>query len=487
MVIFSTMVNFQKYTGAQSNMLPCFKCLEVLPNAIDLCNHIKNDHEMSGRNSYLCLICNSRCSYLWRLKKHLQRHEINAANQEGTETENIFRRPPVNADLEAYRKLSQSAALEFACKMAGNMNVPRTETFSVIGHVEKFLSSIADGLKTLMMPWLKNDKLCDFERSVTSIAESFKKINTERKLDKFLYKQKLMSSVRKVKFNDNDENVEEVSVTMEAVSTSLEDYSITESESESDENAEGDSLTTEAEGENVDGTSTDKPKSATLMPISFQFKSFFESGAVFKKVKENTDNIVNDGQLNHYINGTSWKAKRGNFGRDDLVIPFHLHIDDTQTNNSLGTHKENGIQTCVYYSFPTIPNEYLSRLDNIFTAMMFQSSLNKNDRCYTELIDELNKLADDGIVLNIEGKEEIVFFVLGLVLGDNKGVNECLGFSKGFTARYYCRFCRLRRNVMQRSYEEVSNKVRNRENYEADLLKKNFKATGIHKNLVFNR
>lgn len=48
---------------------------------------------------------------------------------------------------------------------------------------------------------------------------------------------------------------------------------------------------------------------------------------------------------------------------------------------------------------------------------------------------ELNKLADEG---NVDGKEEKVYFVLGLLLGDNKEVNDCLGFAKSYSANCYC-------------------------------------------------
>lgn len=206
----------------------------------------------------------------------------------------------------------------------------------------------------------------------------------------------------------------------------------------------------------VVGGSNIKSKTATMMDIHFQIKAFFELPDVFNKIMSNTKKIEKNNKLNHFINGKRWKSKLKHFSKNDIVIPYHLHIDDTQTNNSLGSHTTNGDQTCVYYTFPTIPNEYIARLDTIFTALLFESSLSKkygNEKCYEALVDELNKLADDGIVLNIDGKEQKVFFVMGLLLGDNKGLNHCLGFPRGFTANYYCRLCRLHREEKKFCYK----------------------------------
>lgn len=218
---------------------------------------------------------------------------------------------------------------------------------------------------------------------------------------------------------------------------------------------------------------------------------------MFNKIKSNTDNIRKENKLNHFINGKVWKKKLQHYKKDDIVIPFHLHIDDTQTNNPVGTHMENGDLTCVYYSFPTIPNEYISRLDTIFTGLLFESSSSKkcdktkresnNKKCYETLVEELNKLADDGIVLSINGKKQKIFFVLGLLLGDNKGQNICLGYPGSFTANYYCRMCRLHRKKMQFSYKEDINDLRTKENYEEDLLIGDMKLTGIYENSPFNK
>lgn len=107
------------------------------------------------------------------------------------------------------------------------------------------------------------------------------------------------------------------------------------------------------------------------MPIEFQIRKFFELPNVFKKVKSNTDKILQGNKLDHFIKGKLWKEKIKSYKPDQVVIPFHFYGDGAQTNNPLGPHAKSGEQQLNYYSFPTLPAEYTSRLENIFVAQIY--------------------------------------------------------------------------------------------------------------------
>lgn len=109
----------------------------------------------------------------------------------------------------------------------------------------------------------------------------------------------------------------------------------------------------------------------TLMPIEFQIKKFFELPNVLKKVQLNTSKIREGTKLDHFIKGRLWKEKLKNYKPDQVVIPFHFYGDGAQINNALGPHTKSGEQQLNYYSFPTIPTQYLSRLENIFVAQIY--------------------------------------------------------------------------------------------------------------------
>lgn len=73
------------------------------------------------------------------------------------------------------------------------------------------------------------------------------------------------------------------------------------------------------------------------------------------------------------------------------------------------------------------------------------------EKIFGNVIEELTKLATDGIV--IDSQTYTVFFVCGLYLGkrkprnaisaDNKDPNTCLGYQRSLTALKYCRYCQM--------------------------------------------
>lgn len=464
-------------------MFKCTLCSKRTTSISDFLDHVKAEHKESDTDEHQCPLCHYSFDQLWKLGRHLSTCVQNNSKAEMSSTVFLQTRFEYIAQ---YRKLIQDIAFDFALGLAKNMNVPRNAVFEVIENVKKLLRSIGACVKEVVNPLLKEDKMHEFENVIwTMINDSFENVETEHKFDKRLSvpENQLISAIKQVKLED--------------ASADGNDSELNETGSDVDVNdgRDGNDINNEDEENGCDDIDSDgvgksRLKSVTLMDIQFQMKKFFELPGVFNKVMLNTEKIKKNKKLNHYINGTSWKNKLKNFSKEDIVIPYHLHIDDTQTNNSLGTHAANGDQTCVYYTFPTIPNEFLARLDTIFAGMFFESSLSKkhgNEKCYEALVDELNKLADDGITLNIDGKEQKVYFVMGLLLGDNKGLNECLGFVKGFRANYYCRHCRLHRTQMQYSYEEDNKSLRNIQNYYEDLEIGDASLTGVCENSPFNR
>lgn len=115
-----------------------------------------------------------------------------------------------------------------------------------------------------------------------------------------------------------------------------------------------------------------------LMPIEFQMKKFLELPNVLEKIKLNTLNIQRENKLNHFIQGKLWKEKLKNYKPDQLVIPFHFYGDGVQINGPLGPHSVSGEQQLNYFSFPTIPYEYQSRLETIFVAQLYPGITNIN-------------------------------------------------------------------------------------------------------------
>lgn len=84
------------------------------------------------------------------------------------------------------------------------------------------------------------------------------------------------------------------------------------------------------------------------------------------------------------------------------------------------------------------------------------------DCVYGHIIDQLNKLATEGIAINVAGKIYNIFFKLALIIGDNLGLNTTLGFRKSFNCDYFCRFSKITKSESKYLCKEKKSLLRNR-------------------------
>jgi len=177
----------------------------------------------------------------------------------------------------------------------------------------------------------------------------------------------------------------------------------------------------------------------------------------------------------NFFNGELWKHKISQHS-DKIVIPYFLYFDDFEINNPLGSHSSSILGVYgYYYCFPSAPFYLRSNLQNIFIAALFNTKDVKavaNDKTFFKLIEQLNDLESNGLQLKLPGRNEKIYFSLGLIVGDNLGVNSVLGFSRSFSATFFCRFChsnKINTNILA---TEVVDSLRNKRNYEEDIVKK---------------
>ncbi|XP_030374105.1 uncharacterized protein LOC115634022 isoform X1 [Scaptodrosophila lebanonensis] len=223
-----------------------------------------------------------------------------------------------------------------------------------------------------------------------------------------------------------------------------------------------------------------------IMPIKFQIKSFFELPNVLNLTLQNKKLLQNQGNLINFVNSETFANKLQNFLPDDIVITFFLYFDDFQINNALGAHVSS-ICGC-YYSFPTLPQHLLSKLDFIFPFAYIPShALKRNDHeiIFNHLFRELEEL-ENGIEIQIPEGSKQIYFVLGLILGDNLGLNSIFGFVQSFKAKRFCRVCKRSSLEMKSDSEEHKEYLRDKNCYENDLEANNFLETGIKTVCIFN-
>ncbi|XP_008189357.1 uncharacterized protein LOC103311498, partial [Acyrthosiphon pisum] len=233
------------------------------------------------------------------------------------------------------------------------------------------------------------------------------------------------------------------------------------------------------------------PVQGHLLSMKQNLRLLFEFPGVFEAAFKYTEASTNQNQiLSSFLNGTTWKSIKHKFS-NKIVFPIFLYYDDVEIGNPLGSHSGIHKMGCVYYTIPAFPPEYLSTLDNIFAAFLFHSSDLGNSKfnnktMFASLINDLIDLQENGITITVNSNIIQVYFVLGLVLGDNLGLNSILGFVSSFSANYCCRICRSHKTSAQKMLLECTESLRSEENYMLDVLQENVSETGVNELCVFN-
>ena len=229
------------------------------------------------------------------------------------------------------------------------------------------------------------------------------------------------------------------------------------------------------------------PVTAEFIPMRNVLQKVFSLPGVFstvdkyiKKLQSENDSIEN------FVQGRLWKDKVAKNFQNKTVFPLFLYFDDFEICNPLGSHAGVHKLGGVYYQVACFPPEVNSLLENIFLCALFHSSDRtefRNRRIFQKIIDELNFLQAVGIDVKTESGIKRIYFALGLVLGDNLGLNSILGFVESFRAHFSCRLCTLSREEAQMVFFEKSMRY---ETYEVDFEKSNVSETGIKEKSVWN-
>jgi len=224
-----------------------------------------------------------------------------------------------------------------------------------------------------------------------------------------------------------------------------------------------------------------------FIPLRHTLQKFFELPDVFTSTIDYINSLKGSETITNFIQSELWREKRKTFGDDALVFPLFIYYDDWEVNNPLGSHSTS--LGGVYYFIPCLPPECASRLENIFLALLFNTEARKdfgNNQTFAPLIEELNFLEQIGITINVDGKLSKIYFMLGLLLGDNLGLHAMCGFVESFRANYSCRLCKIHRSISQSSCLEDESIIRTRTSYNIDLALANSSLTGIKEECVFN-
>lgn len=237
----------------------------------------------------------------------------------------------------------------------------------------------------------------------------------------------------------------------------------------------------------VNGNRTLASKSSEIyiMPLYFKFKSIFEIPDLLSYTLERNKSNLKDNVLENFASGELFQKRKQHFN-SDLVIPYILYFDDFQINNNLGTHTYSICGN--YINFPTMPEHVISKLEYIFHGSFIATKDLKNSGNETSFyhLVEILKLLEEGIEIVVEKEKQKVYFILAVIVGDNLAVNSILGFVQSFNSKRYCRVCTRTKDEMRQDVRQHDEFLRNKSNYEQDLLADHFQETGVKTKCIFN-
>lgn len=172
-----------------------------------------------------------------------------------------------------------------------------------------------------------------------------------------------------------------------------------------------------------------------------------------------------------------------------IVFPYFIFFDDYETGNPLGAKSGINSLCSILVSFPAFPPHFALSLQNIFSIGSCKSSYKKYgiDVVMNPIIDDLIFLEENGIELNLPTGPTTVYFILGLILGDNKGLNEIMGITTSFIQDGCCRICNGSISDIRTCYKETAFELRNIDTYEEALIIEGTHVDGIRDKCAFNK
>lgn len=236
---------------------------------------------------------------------------------------------------------------------------------------------------------------------------------------------------------------------------------------------------------------------AHRIPLRPLFERFFSLNKVLSSTLRYMQYLATSEKYENFAQGSFWKAESDIRRNGKIYLPFFLYFDDFEVGNPLssraGIHKLGGI----YISFPTLAVDHpsgrfisSSSLNKILLVGLFHS-IDRNNfgnlAIFSPIIAEINDLYNEGIDFLLDDYQGKVYFQMGLLVGDNLGLNSVSGFVESFSANRCCRTCRIEKCDLKKDLIERPDILRNVFNYENDLALDKSSLTGIkEKSIWFN-
>lgn len=463
----------------------CCVCRRTFKTLKKLYKHIKDIHQPNGPlNAYKCVEtnCNRSFSTKRSYTNHFKREHTNIAISEVSneqvaelfsQTSNEVDSPQdyethaVNSESVAedinssycndtfsdFKKDIEVQLLKFICTLYGHASIPRNQVQKIVENLDHLIAFCLKSVQTRIVAVLQQEQNNDSLSKVTEIFNDYDDIflqfSSEYRRFKYFEESKLLIKPKPYRVG---QVIGQKKVGHKRIPVPINLY-----------------------GQHISLVST--------------FETFFNSGNILKSILDYQKRLLEDTtDFSNFIQGKYWREK---FSKDSRVlIPFFIFSDEYEAGNPLSSHS--GIhKICgTYVSFPTLPPEYRSKLENIFIVLLFHASDRKkfgNWPTFRPLIEEINRIHEKGIQVNITDFKGTVFPIFALLIGDNLGIHGMCGFAESFTCNYPCHICRMKIEVIRTACIEDATLLRNVTNYQEDLDTNDLTKTGVKEICHWNR
>ncbi|KAK3931890.1 Membrane-bound lytic murein transglycosylase F [Frankliniella fusca] len=203
--------------------------------------------------------------------------------------------------------------------------------------------------------------------------------------------------------------------------------------------------------------------------LGVSLKHFLELPDAYDSIQSYISLLQSDASVStaeNFMQCPLWQQRRARYSLDQIVFPLFIYSDGVECNNPLGSHSK--VLDAIYASLPCLPPECQSAIENIFLVHLYECSYRKDftdEEIFGCVVSMLKSLEEEA---------------------DNKAINSLGGFVEGFTANYFCRFCKTHRNDTHTQSVEISGSLRDEKSYSEDVAASDPKSTGVKFDCVLN-
>ena len=207
----------------------------------------------------------------------------------------------------------------------------------------------------------------------------------------------------------------------------------------------------------------EKQDSYQYVPLLASLKALLSDRSVQEQVQQLPERVSSDGTIKDFRDGSRFK-NHPLFSQDPFALQIVAHYDELEVCNPLGSHVKTNKVGIVSYTLGNIHPKYRSKMKMAQLAIVATVPVIEAHGLHTVIkpfIHDLNTLANEGIVVPIDGMNQVFKGALLVFLADNLASHDLGGFKKSFSFAYRsCRTCLVTQNSLTSHFHSEAYKKR---------------------------